>query len=633
MRTIEQQIRFCTSSDDVRLAYATVGSGPPLVKAANWLSHLEFDWNSPVWRHWLRELSRDHTFIRYDERGCGLSDWEAEEYSLDAWVRDLEAVVDTLRLERFPLLGISQGGPIAVAYAARHPERVSQLVLYGSYACGRSHRGLSEREREERELMINMIKLGWGKDHPAFRQVFTSLFIPEGNAEQVQWFNELQRVSTSPENAARLGATFDGLDVRALAPKLAIPTLVLHATGDLRIPFEAGRHLASIIPGARFVPLEGRNHILLESEPAWSRFQQEVRSFLGVAPAEPPAPGPARRRQIEAAFDQVLELAPDDRPALLARIGAEDPGLGREVESLLAYAEQTGITARLAVAVAIPRPPPPGRPTLAAGLTVSQYELVERLGSGGMGVVYKAIDRRLRRFVALKFLPPTLGEEPELKLRFMQEAKAIAFLDHPNLCTIHEVEEWENGQLFIVMPCYEGQTLGQRMKSGPLPFAEALDLGAQIADGLAHAHDAGVVHRDIKPANIVVTPGGRVKILDFGIAKLRDNSLTQAGAVLGTLSYMSPEQACGEPVDHRTDLWALGVVLYEMVTGRPPFAADNREALFYAIHYRDPVRLDAIRPGVPPALEEVVARLLEKEPGRRYEDAHAAAAALEECRR
>ena len=217
--TTDQQIRFCTSSDGVGIAYATIGSGPPLVKAANWLSHLEVDGKSPVWRHWIRELSRHNTLVRYDERGCGLSDWNVEDFSLEAWVRDLEAVVDALELERFPLLGISQGGPIAIAYATRHPERVSHLILYGSYARGVSHRGLSDQDREERELLLRLIRVGWGKDHPAFRQVFTSLFIPDGTTEQMQWFNELQRVSATPENAARMCAAFCSLDVRALAPR------------------------------------------------------------------------------------------------------------------------------------------------------------------------------------------------------------------------------------------------------------------------------------------------------------------------------------------------------------------------------------------------------------------------------
>jgi pimeloyl-ACP methyl ester carboxylesterase len=632
MPATEQQIRFCTSSDGVRVAFATAGEGPPLVKAANWLSHLEFDWNSPVWRHWIRELARDHTLVRYDERGCGLSDWNAKEFSLDAWVRDLEAVVDGLGLERFPLLGISQGGPIAIAYTVRHPERVSRLILYGGYSRGRSHRNLSEWEREEREVMLRMIAVGWGKDHAAFRQVFTSLFIPEANREQANWFNELQRVSATPENAVRIARTFDDLDVRELAPRLELPTLVLHATGDLRVPFAEGRLLASLIPGARFVPLESRNHILLEGEPAWPRFIREVRSFLGVSPGEDgpgPAIGAARRQRIEELFDRAIELSPGDRPALLSGACGSDADLRREVESLLAYAERSGLTARLAAAVAGART---GSPALGPGQKLSQYEVVEKLGSGGMGVVYKALDRRLQRFVALKFLPPYLSAEPELKLRFTQEAQAIASLDHPNLCTIFEVEETEDGQLCIVMPYYEGETLKQMIERGPLPLAQVTDYGVQVAAGLAHAHAAGVVHRDIKPANLVVAPGGSVKILDFGIAKISDVNLTRTGAVLGTLTYMSPEQAGGEPVDHRTDLWALGVVLYEMLTGRPPFTAESREALFFAIQNREPPRITALRPEVSPALEGIVSRLLEKEPSRRYPDAGAVGAALQESR-
>jgi pimeloyl-ACP methyl ester carboxylesterase/tetratricopeptide (TPR) repeat protein len=618
--SLEQRVRFCTSPDGVRIAYASVGSGPPLVKAANWLSHLEFDGNSPVWRHWIRELSRDHMLVRYDERGCGLSDRPVEEFSLDAWVRDLEAVVDALELERFPLLGISQGGPIAIAYAARHPERVSRLILCGSYARGRSHRNLSDREREERELMLRMITVGWGQDHDAFRQVFTSLFIPDGTPEQARWFNELQRVSTSAENAARMVATFDSLDVRAQAPGLDTPALVLHATGDLRVPFEEGRLLASLLPGARFVPLDGRNHILLESDPAWPRFLREVRDFLGVAEA---------RRRLEAVFDEAIELAPADRPAFLSRACADDAEGRREVELMLRLAEQSGLTARLAEAVAAPGL---SRSGVTPGQTLSQYEIVEQLGGGGMGVVYKALDRRLHRFVALKFLPPALGTEHELKLRFLQEAKAIASLDHPNICALLEVEELAGGQLFMVMPYYEGETLKQKIARGPLGVEQALTYASQIAAGLAHAHAAGVVHRDIKPANLVVTPDERIKILDFGVAKVADLNLTRTGAVLGTPFYMSPEQAGGDPVDHRTDLWALGAVLYEMLAGRPPFQADNAQALYFVIQFRDPASIRAVRPEVPPALEAVVHRLLEKEPLRRCGDAGQVVAELQRLR-
>jgi pimeloyl-ACP methyl ester carboxylesterase len=629
----QQQIGFCTSSDGARVAYATSGSGPPLVKVANWLSHLEFDWDSPVWRHWLRELSRDHTLVRYDERGCGLSDWAAEDYSLDAWVQDLEAVVDRLGLERFPLLGLSQGGPIAIAYAARHPDRVSRLLLYGSYARGRGHRNPSEREREEREVMLRMISVGWGQDHAAFRQVFTSLFIPGASPEQAHWFNELQRVSATPENAARIARTFDYLDVRELAPRLELPTLVLHATGDLRIPFAEGRLLASLIPGARFVPLESGNHILLEGEPAWRRFLREARTFLGVDPGageSAPIPAMVRRQRVEALFDRAIDVPPQERPPLLSRECGGDSDLRREVEALLSFADRTGITARIAGVVADNRTRPPA---VVPGQTISQYEVVEKLGRGGMGVVYKAMDRRLQRVVALKFLPSYLDADREVKLRFAREAQAIASLDHPNLCTIFEVGEAEDGQLFLVMPYYEGETLKRMIERGPLPLATALDYGGQLCAGLAHAHSAGVVHRDIKPANLVVTPEGRLMVLDFGIAKILDASLTRTGAVLGTLSYMSPEQACGEAVDPRSDLWSLGVVLYEMLTGRAPFTGESLEALFFGIQYRHPPGITGLRPEVPAALVAVVNRLLEKAPSRRYSDAAAVGAALEECRR
>ena len=633
---LQQQIRFCTSTDGVRIAHATVGSGPPLVKAANWLSHLEFDSQSPVWRHWIRELSRHHTLVRYDERGCGLSDWGVEEFSLDAWVRDLEAVVDDLELERFPLLGISQGGPIAIAYAARHPERVSRLILYGSYARGRRHRNVSDREREEQEVLVRMIAVGWGKDHAAFRQVFTSLFIPDATPEQAHWFNELQRVSTTPENAARMVRTFHSLDVRGLAPELDTPTLVLHAADDLRVPFEEGRLLAALVPGARFVPLASRNHILLETEPAWPRFLHEVREFLGVEDTQPAMGAPrtpstgeaALRRRVEAVFDEAVDLAPADRPAFLARACADDAEFRRQVEVMLQLAEQSGLTAKLAGAVAWPGI---HRPAVTAGQTLSQYEIVEQLGGGGMGVVYKALDRRLQRFVALKFLPPYISVDKELKLRFLQEAKAIASLDHPNICAVLEVEEMDDGQLYMVMPCYEGETLKQKIARGPLGTEQALDYASQIASGLAHAHAAGIVHRDIKPSNVVVTANERVKILDFGVAKV-SGDLTRTGVVLGTPSYMSPEQACGDPVDHRTDLWALGAVLYEMLTGRPPFQAATSEALYFAIQHRDPTSVTALRPEVPPALAAIVHRLLEKEPVRRYGDARDLAAELDRLR-
>lgn len=279
-KEFSQTIRFCTTPDGVRLAYAVVGQGPPLVKVANWLSHLEYDWDSPVWRHWLTGLAENNTLVRYDERGCGLSDWNVIEFNLDSWVLDLETVVDAMGLERFPLLGISQGASIAVEYTVRHPEKVSRLILYGGYIRGRFHRNLTPEQREELELMLKLIKVGWGKEHPAFRQVFSTLFLPEGTPEQLHAFNELQRVSTSPEIAAQIVNGFQAINVREQAKHITQPTLVLHAKGDLRIPFEEGRLMAATIPNARLVPLESKNHILLEGEPAWKRFLEEVRAFL-----------------------------------------------------------------------------------------------------------------------------------------------------------------------------------------------------------------------------------------------------------------------------------------------------------------------------------------------------------------
>jgi pimeloyl-ACP methyl ester carboxylesterase/DNA-binding CsgD family transcriptional regulator len=304
-----QEIRFCTSHDGVGIAYASVGRGPPLVKAANWLSHLEFDWESPVWRHWLAELSRHRTLFRYDERGCGLSDRNAQDLSLDAWVADLEAVVDAAGLERFPLIGISQGGATAISYAVRHPERVTHLVLYGCFARGRALRASTQAERDEVELMTRMIELGWGKEDAAFRQFFSMQFMPEGSPEQHLWFNDLARISTSPEVAARLVRAFGVVDVRELCRNVSCPTLVMHADRDVRVPFDEGRQIAALIPGARFAPLQSCNHILLADEPAWARFVEEVRAFLPEG-AQPTAAGalPGALGELTQREREILEL-------------------------------------------------------------------------------------------------------------------------------------------------------------------------------------------------------------------------------------------------------------------------------------------------------------------------------------
>jgi pimeloyl-ACP methyl ester carboxylesterase/DNA-binding winged helix-turn-helix (wHTH) protein len=275
-----QEIRFCTASDGTRLAYATSGAGPPLVKAANWLSHLDYDWESLVWRHWLAELSRRFRLIRYDERGCGLSDWDIAPFSFDDWVNDLETVADAAGLDRFPLLGISQGGPVAIAYAVRHPERVTHLVLLGSFAQGRRKRARTSAELELAEAHIEIVRLGWGRPDPTYRQIFVARFLPDATQEQWRSFDELQRRSTSPDNAWRFVDEFANIDVTDLAPKLTVPTLIVCARREPDNRFEQSRLLAALIPNSRLVPLDSSNHLLPERDPAWKHFLAEIDRFL-----------------------------------------------------------------------------------------------------------------------------------------------------------------------------------------------------------------------------------------------------------------------------------------------------------------------------------------------------------------
>jgi DNA-binding winged helix-turn-helix (wHTH) protein/pimeloyl-ACP methyl ester carboxylesterase len=274
-----QEIRYCTTSDGVRLAYAGIGTGPPLVKASNWLTHLDFEWGSPIWRHWYRALSLHHRLVRYDERGNGMSQRDVPDVSFETWVRDLETVVDAAGLDRFPLLGISRGGPIAIAYAVKHPERVTHLVLYGAFAAGLNHIG-SPTQIEARRALVSLIRLGWGLSNPAFCKIFTCRFIPEATPEHERWLDELQRVSTSPENAARLMERDDNIDVRPLLSQVKMPTLVIHCDRDVAVPATQGRQLAAEIPEARYVSLPSANHLMLETEPAWSLFLEELGLFL-----------------------------------------------------------------------------------------------------------------------------------------------------------------------------------------------------------------------------------------------------------------------------------------------------------------------------------------------------------------
>jgi len=275
-----QEIRFCVTTDKVRIAYATVGSGHPLVKVANCFNHLDFEWESPIWRHWVRDLAKGHSIVRYDGRGNGLSEWNVEDISFEAWVHDLETVVDAARLYKFALMGISQGAAVAIAYAVRHPERVSHLILCGGYS-----RGAHYRERPEtvqvRQALETLVQLNWGKSNPTFFQLVTNLYIPErATAEEQGWFKDLQLKSVSPANLVKFMRACDAINVRPLLPSVSVPTLVFHSDRDRVAPPEEGRILAAEIPRARFVPLSSANHLLLAEEPAWKTFREELASFL-----------------------------------------------------------------------------------------------------------------------------------------------------------------------------------------------------------------------------------------------------------------------------------------------------------------------------------------------------------------
>jgi pimeloyl-ACP methyl ester carboxylesterase/DNA-binding CsgD family transcriptional regulator len=348
---LHQHIAFSTSPDGTRIATAAIGRGPPLVRAAHWLSHVEFDADSPVWCPWLVALSRDHRYLRYDQRGCGLSDRDVTDVSLAAMVADLEAVTDELP-GPFPLIGMSQGGAVAIEYARRHPDRVSHLVLIGAYARGALRRPAGKGHRQEAEALLALVRLGWGRDNPAFRQVFTNQFIPGGTPEQHRWWTELERRTASPETAAAILSAFYQIDVIDAARALDLPVLVMHSRGDARVPFDEGRLLAELIPRARFVPMESDNHVLLPTEPAWPRFLAEMRGFLLGAPLETTQHRlSANLTPAEAkVFEHVVEGV--DNRTIAARIGKSEKTVRNQVSAILS---KTGHPTRAALIAALNR--------------------------------------------------------------------------------------------------------------------------------------------------------------------------------------------------------------------------------------------------------------------------------------
>lgn len=321
-----------------------------MVRVGTWLTHLDFDWSSPVWSHWLEGLGQRFTVVRYDDRGSGLSDRSPTEYSLSAWLADLEAVVEAARLKSFTLLGMSQGGAVAVEYSRSHPERVTSLVLWGAYGQGGLARDAVAEDIEERDLRSRMIKIGWGRADPVFRRVFTSSFIPGASEAQMRWFDELQRRSMSADAAFASSRARSALDVTSSARAVSARTLVLHADGDRAVPFEQGRRLAGLIPGARFVPLHSQNHILLADEPAWPDFLAEVMAFVGVA-----GPGGARAeltiREVE-----VLRLVAQgsSNEEIASRLSLSTRTVERHLSNIYSRLELTGKSARAAAAARLP---------------------------------------------------------------------------------------------------------------------------------------------------------------------------------------------------------------------------------------------------------------------------------------
>jgi pimeloyl-ACP methyl ester carboxylesterase/DNA-binding CsgD family transcriptional regulator len=343
---VRQEVRFATSRDGTRIAWAQHGHGPPLVRAATWLTNLESDWTSPIWKHWLTDLGQSFTVVRYDDRGSGLSDRHPVEISFERWVEDLEAVAEGAGFERFALLGMSQAGAVAIAYAARHPARIESLILYGAYSKGARRRSLSPEALEENDLFLQLMRVGWGRANPAFGRIFTAELIPNASDEQARGLDTLQRSSTDGETAARMAAARSEIDVTELAKSIAVPTLILHARDDEAVAFEEGRLLASLIPGARMVVLEGRNHILLDDEPAWTQFIQELASFAGARrplPAVEAIADKLSRREVE-----VLQIASQGKSneEIATELGLSVRTIERHLGNIYMKLELSGKSAR-----------------------------------------------------------------------------------------------------------------------------------------------------------------------------------------------------------------------------------------------------------------------------------------------
>jgi pimeloyl-ACP methyl ester carboxylesterase/DNA-binding CsgD family transcriptional regulator len=345
MAPVRQEVRFVTSRDGTRIGWARHGQGPALVRVATWLTNLETDWSSPIWRPWLTALGEHFTVVRYDDRGSGLSDRHPADISFERWVEDLEAVVDGAGVSHFALLGMSQAGAVAIAYASRNPSRVDHLILYGAYAVG-SRRRLSPSGAEEDDLFLRLMRVGWGRDNPAFGRIFTSELLPDATDEQARWLDSLQRGSTDGETAARMTQARSQLDVSDLARSVDVPTLIVHLRDDQAVPFEHGRQLASMIPGAQLVVLEGRNHIILGGDRAWPRFVQELASFAGAPSARHELHGHGGK--LSAREVEVLRAAAEGKSneEIAAKLGLSPRTVERHFANIYAKFALSGKAAR-----------------------------------------------------------------------------------------------------------------------------------------------------------------------------------------------------------------------------------------------------------------------------------------------
>ncbi len=627
-----QTIRYLETEDGFRLAWAEAGAGPPLVKAATWLTHLEYDWESPVWHHWNRFFADHFRFVRYDERGSGMSGRELGDLSGERLTADFAAVVEAARPEGpMALLGISQGAAVAIAYAARHPERVSHLLLCGGYARGWAMRGDEAGERRHRAV-LELVSYGWGRDNPTFRQLFTSNFIPKGTAEQLRWFNELCRKTTSPANAALLLESRGATDVVALLPQLRVPTLVAHARSDHVVPIEEGRFLAAGIRGATFVELDSANHILLEDEPAWERFCAAILDFVGlpphrsgeadVAPSRSHRSEAVREERLADLYLEALDLDEAGRRELVDRQRASEPTLAEELARLLATPEgaPSPIDGSALAAAGV------AWGALAAPERVGPYRILRELGRGGMGRVFLAEQETpdFRRTVALKLIDRP-GPDEEAVRRFRAEVRILASLDHPGIVRFLDGGRSPEGTWFLALEYVEGDDLVSYASLKTLDVPERLRLFLAVAEAVEFAHQRGVVHRDLKPANVLVGRDGRPRLLDFGISKLTSSSASSVNLTVTrtdlrplTPAYASPEQLAGQPATPASDVYALGIVLFELLAGRRPFTSDAADSTS-----RRPTtgRIDR-------SLDTICARALESDPAARYPHAGALAADL-----